>query len=161
MNFSLFQTTMILNNHRVEGWSEDEDALMMPDITLGTTVRGGDGLMLTQSTGDLGGEVTIKLLAHSKSCQFFMQQHELIRRGAQVIWNGSIDYGAIGARVVLRAGSMLTGPSGQTLGKGRAQTRQFVIDFQEIAKNYDGGLFSSPPALEPASLPTLSGSAPF
>lgn len=144
-NYSLLDTIMILNGHRVEGWSEDEDALMMPEITVAATIRGGDGLMMSQSTGDLGGEVTIKLLATSKSTQFFMQQHEIIRRGARVIWNGSIDYGAMGNRNVLRIGAMLTGPSGQTLGKGRAATRQFVFDFQEISNNADAGKFSNAP----------------
>ena len=146
-NYALRNTTVIFNAHRVQGWSSDEDALMVPEIAVATVEIGADGLVMAQDTGDLGGEVTLKLLATSLSTQYFMQQHELIKRGARVQWNGSIDYGGINTRVALRVGTMLTGPSGQTLGKTRAAPRQFVFHFQEINKNVDGGVFAAAPGL--------------
>ena len=82
MNISLQGTTVLLNGHQVSGWSEDTDALTMPDaVELATVRRGATGDMAAFSTGNRGGPVSVKLLPTSPSVAFFMQQAEVMRRG--------------------------------------------------------------------------------
>ncbi len=57
-------SSVILNGITIEGWSEDEDALTMPDaIEIAVIKKGADGLMVAGRTAEKGGEVTLKLLA--------------------------------------------------------------------------------------------------
>ena len=73
MFFSLQDVTFILNGHTVEGWSEDTDALTLPDaFEFASVRRGATGDMAAFSTGDRGGPVTLKLMPNSPSVPFFM-----------------------------------------------------------------------------------------
>ena len=148
MHISLAHSVCILGGHRVVGWGEDGDAITLPDITVAETVVGADGKLMAQSTGDQGGEVTLKLLPISPSCQFFMQQFAAILRGAQIVWDGSIDYGPLGARVILQRGVLTAGPAGQTIGKSSAAMREWTFMFETIIPNYDAANFSGPPPIQ-------------
>ena len=148
MNISLAHSAVIFNGHRVRGWSEDGDVITIPDVTFAEVVRGADGQLMAQSTADQGGEVVLKLLPISPSCQYFMQQVARILRGAQIIWNGSIDYSQLGFRAQFSRGVMTMGPVGQTLGKSSAAAREFTFEFESIIPNYDGANFEGPPAVQ-------------
>lgn len=144
---SITDTTCILNGHLIRGWSDDADALMLPDIEVANIIRGADGLMVASSTGDRGGEVTIKLLANSPSAAFLFGQAGLILRGARIIFNGSIRNARMGMSTRLDRGVMKTLPGGQTMGKGEAAAREFVFEFQEVLPNYDGAVFPGVPSI--------------
>ena len=98
MFFSLQDVTVILNGHTVEGeqtirgWSEDTDALTLPDaFEFASVRRGATGDMAAFSTGDRGGPVTLKLLPNSPSVPFFMNQvTRILVERAVVIWDGSV-----------------------------------------------------------------------
>ena len=105
MFFSLQDVTVILNGHTVEGqqiivegeqiisgWSEDTDALTLPDaFEFASVRRGATGKMAAFSTGDRGGPVTLKLMPNSPSVPFFMTQvTRILGDKAEVIWDGSV-----------------------------------------------------------------------
>ena len=81
MFFSLQDVTVLLNGHTVEGeqtigeqtikgWSEDTDALTLPDaFEFASVRRGATGDMAAFSTGDRGGPVSLKLLPNSPRCR--------------------------------------------------------------------------------------------
>ena len=99
MFFSLQDVTVILNGHTVDGeqiirgWSEDTDALTLPDaFEFASVRRGATGDMAAFSTGDRGGPVTLKLLPNSPSVPFFMTQvTRILVERAVVIWDGSVN----------------------------------------------------------------------
>lgn len=144
---SIQDTTVVVNGHVVEGWSEDADALMLPDIDLATVTRGADGRMVASSTGNRGGEVRFKLQANSPSTQFFSQQVATIIRGGAVVFNGTIRNSRMGISIRLERGVLSTAPAGQTLGKGSAAAREFAFEFETVLPNYDGARFTGPPEL--------------
>ena len=143
---SIEHTRFELNGHRVQGWSEDGDSLMMPDVELATIQRGADGKMMAISTANRGGPITIKLLPNSLSTKFFMQQAAVLQRGGRVVFSGSIVNQQTGVSVhELRNGVMTTWPLGQTQGKGEAAAREFVFEFETITVNYDAADFTAIP----------------
>ena len=145
MHISLEATTVIINGHNITGWSEDTDALTLPDIELANVMRGADGKMVASSTGNKGGPVTFKLLPNSLSAQFLEQQVARILRGAQVVWDGLITNPQSGISVTLQRGVLMTAPVGQTMGKGEAAARTFVFEFETVLPNYDAANFTGSP----------------
>ena len=143
MRLSLEHTTLTLNGHEVQGWSEDSDALTGPDaLELATVRRGATGQMAAFPTGDKGGPITIKLLPDSPSTAFFMQQAEVLRRGGAVRWEGSIQNPALGISAALLNGVMTTAPLWPAMGKGSVANHTFVFEFEQIVVNYDAPNFT-------------------
>ena len=93
MFFSLQDVPVTLNGHTVEGWSEDTDALTLPDaFEFASVRRGASGDMAAFSTGDRGGPVSLKLLPNSPSVPFLMNQvTQILVDRAEVIWDGSVN----------------------------------------------------------------------
>ena len=145
MFFSLEHTIVQINGHNCGGWADEDDALMMPDVELAQVVRGADGQMLATSTGNRGGQISLKFLANSKSNQFFMEQAVRIKQGAVVNFSGTINNPQSGVSVQLDNGVMVQAPLGQTQGRSAAASREFVFEFETITPNYDGANFNSPP----------------
>ena len=142
MTVSLERTTVTLNGHTIQGWSEDADALTMPgDHELVTTRRGADGMLAGFGTGARGGEISIKLLPIGPSTRFFMQQVTAILGGQRVVWEGSISNEETGAGFTLTRGVMTKVPLGQTMGSGDFANQVFVFEFEEIVPSYDGASF--------------------
>ena len=136
--FNLKDTTVVLNSHEVEGFSEDADAITMPDgFELATVRRGATGDMAAFSTGDRGGPVSIKLLPHSPSLPFFMQQLAVLRDGGRVTWDGEVRNTHAGWSFRLAGGVMVSGPLGQTAGRGDVANQTFTFEFEDIIPNYD------------------------
>ena len=127
------------------GWSDDEDAFMVPDVELAKIIRGADGKMMASATSNRGGEIRLKLLPTSLSTQFFAQQISQIRLGATVVFNGLSFNNESGISLRMERGVLITGPFGQTQGKEAAATREFVFEFESLIPNYDGARFTGPP----------------
>ena len=144
MFFSLQDVTVLLNGHAVEGeqtikgWSEDSDALMLPDaFEFASVRRGATGDMAAFSTGDRGGPVSLKLLPNSPSVPFLMNQvTRILVDRAEVIWDGSVKHSRTGASVTLKRGVLISGPVWYTIGKGEASNLTFNWEFQEIIPDF-------------------------
>ncbi len=164
MFFSLQDVTVILNGHTVEGqqtivegehiikgWSEDSDALTLPDaFEFASVRRGATGDMAAFSTGDRGGPVTLKLMPNSPSVPFLMNQvTRILKDKAEVIWGGSVKHGRSGASVTLNRGILVSGPVWYTMGKGEVGNLTFMWEFQEIIPNFTKVNFADLPVLEP------------
>ena len=157
MFFSLQDVTVILNGHTVEGeqiirgWSEDSDALTLPDaFEFASVRRGATGDMAAFSTGDRGGPVTLKLMPNSPSVPFFMTQvTRILVERAVVIWDGSVKHSRTGASVALKRGILVSGPLWYTMGKGEAGNPTFTWEFQEIIPNFTNVNFADLPVLGP------------
>ena len=146
MELSLEGTTVILNGHTVQGsksnivgaWSEDTDALTLPDsFEFASVRRGATGDMAAFSTGDRGGPVSLKLLPNSPSVPFFMRQvTEILVNKAVVIWDGRIEHLSTGAHATLRRGLLTAGPLWYTMGKGDVGNLTFTWEFEEIIPDF-------------------------
>ena len=157
MLFSLQDVTVTLNGHTVEGeqtirgWSEDSDALTLPDaFEFASVRRGATGDMAAFSTGDRGGPVTLKLLPNSPSVPFFMNQvTRILVERAEVIWDGSVKHSRTGASVTLKRGILISGPLWYTMGKGEASNLTFNWEFEEIIPDFAKVNFADVLALGP------------
>ena len=157
MLFSLQDVTVILNGHTVEGeqtirgWSEDTDALTLPDaFEFASVRRGATGDMAAFSTGDRGGPVSLKLLPNSLSVPFLMNQvTRILVERAEVIWDGSVKHSRTGASVTLKRGILISGPVWYTMGKGEASNLTFNWEFQEIIPDFAKVNFADATVLGP------------
>lgn len=141
---SLDLSSVILNGITIEGWSEDEDALTMPDsIELAVIKKGADGLMVAGRTAEKGGEVTLKLLANSSTVQALQAIVLAEKNGAAVNFSGVITYND-GSIATLDKGVLKNAPNGYTLGKGAPGTMSYVFEFQVIDFETITGSFESP-----------------
>lgn len=136
MDFSLEQFSVVINGHTFTGWSDDTDALSLPNIDLANVVRGADGKMVAVSTGEKGGPVTFKLLPNSPTTKFLMNAITAQLNGAAIKWNGIIRDSINQTFVALVNGTLANGPLGQTIGKGEAANREFTIEFESVTPNY-------------------------
>ena len=157
MLFSLQDVTVTLNGHTVEGeqtirgWSEDTDALTLPDaFEFASVRRGATGDMAAFSTGDRGGPVSLKLLPNSPSVPFLMNQvTRILVERAKVIWDGSVKHIKTGASVTLKRGILISGPVWYTMGKGEVSNLTFNWEFQEIIPDFAKVNFADVPVLGP------------
>ena len=157
MHFSLQDVTVTLNGHTVEGeqtirgWSEDTDALTLPDaFEFASVRRGATGDMAAFSTGDRGGPVTLKLLPNSPSVPFLMNQvTRILVERAEVIWDGSVKHSKTGASVTLKRGILVSGPLWYTMGKGEVSNLTFNWEFQEIIPDFAKVNFADVPVVGP------------
>ena len=157
MFFSLQDVTVILNGHTVEGeqtisgWSEDTDALTLPDaFEFASVRRGATGDMAAFSTGDRGGPVSLKLLPNSPSVPFLMNQvTRILVERAKVIWDGSVKHSRTGASVTLKRGILISGPVWYTMGKGEVSNLTFTWEFEDIIPDFAKVNFADVPVLGP------------
>ena len=155
MFFSLQDITFLLNGHAVEGdhtikgWSEDTDALTLPDaFEFASVRRGATGDMAAFSTGDRGGPVTLKLMPNSPSVPFLMKQvTRILSDKAEVIWGGSVKHKRTDASVTLKRGVLVSGPLWYTMGKGEAGNLTFTWEFEEIIPDFAKVNFADVPVL--------------
>lgn len=135
---SIEHTNVRINGHEVTGWSEDSDALMVPDsFEFFTIRRGANGDMVALRNGARGGVVTIKLLPSSPSTVFFLQQAAALLRGAYTVFNGSIADSNLAYNIILRNGVLMTAPLGYTYGQGEVSNREFTFEFERFEMNMD------------------------
>ena len=158
MFFSLQDVTFLLNGHTVEigehtikGWSEDTDALTLPDaFEFASVRRGATGDMAAFSTGDRGGPVTLKLMPNSPSVPFLMKQvTRILSDKAVVIWGGSVKHKRTEASVTLSRGVLVSGPLWYTMGKGEAGNLTFTWEFEQIIPDFTKVNFADLPLLDP------------
>ena len=137
--------TFTINGHVVEGWADEDDALMFPTRTLAQVTRGADGKMQASSTGNLGGPVEIKLLATSKSHAFLAKQVAHLNQGGRVVFNAVWNDPVNGVKVSCNRGVMTDIMDHASLGAGTASTVPYTIEFEEIITDVTANKFTSAP----------------
>ena len=140
------QFVVEIGGHMVGGWSEDSDALMMPEaFELITTRRGADGQLIGSFTNDLGGPITFKLLPNSSSTGFFMQAGAsmLENRRSVICWSGVGRNISQSYDFYLEKGVMTHMPLGQNTGKSSAANQMFTFDFEKIIPDYSRATFNN------------------
>ena len=138
MVFSVEQTRVIMNGHTFTGFSDDaEDAIMFTEFDLATVRESPGDLPAYTSTGRIGGQLTLKLIASSRSHAFLQQQVAQIMRGASVIWDGIIVDRINNHTITLEKGVLLTPAIGTSVGRDGVANRNYVFHIGRIVLNYD------------------------
>ena len=132
--------TMQIGPYPIKGWSDDSDALMMPEEWEGfTTKRGADGVLLAIRNGIRGGEVAIKLMPGTDTAKILQKEIGIAAQtGTLVLWQGRIEDTSTGFTWNLYNGILTKGPLGQTYGKEDAANKVFTFDFEEIIQIING-----------------------
>ena len=128
-----------VNNHTVTGWSDDADALTMPDeFEIMNTRFGAGGDLAAFRTGMRGGDVTIKLLPTSPSVVHFMRRLQFVLRPENYLrFDGRVTDNTNDFYFDLEDGVMVASPLGVTIGSGDAANRMFRFSFARIVPHWD------------------------
>lgn len=142
MLFSLEQTTVTLNGEIVTGWSDDTDALSLPqDLEIAVTKFGADGMMTGAGTGIKGGEVTFKLLPNSPTTKSLMNIATTLQNGGRVEFDATVEDENLGYKINMERGVLNKFPAGPSLGKGEVSNAEFVFSFERIMPDYSAANF--------------------
>lgn len=141
-NISLVNSTIELNKTAITGWSDDTDALTIPDITISNVKRGADGIMTATATGIKGGAITYKLLAETESCKFLVSISEQIKSGANINFQGTITSNSTGWQLIKKNGVLTQYKPFPTIGAGEKASMEFVIEWESIDGVVDSTNFS-------------------
>lgn len=129
--------TFTLNDQRIEGWADEDDALTIPSITLANVTRGADGKLQASTTGNLGGPVEVKLLATSASVKYMSGYVSHVQNGGRVVFQGVLTDHSNGTVTTMTNGVLTDVMPGPSLGGGAASTVTYTIEFETIIANYD------------------------
>ena len=131
-NISLVNSTIEINKTVIGGWSDDSDALSIPDIPLANIKRGADGVMSATLTGNKGGAVTYKLLAETSSSQFLVSLAEQIKQGANINFQGTVTSNTTGWQLIKKNGVLTQYRPYPTTGAGEKASMEFIIEYEEL-----------------------------
>lgn len=142
MPISLSAATVDLDllHHRFSGFADSPDAIVIGDIEMAKTTRGGDGRMQGHSTGHLGTTLTVMLQPISPSHAFLQQQAERQKanRGRGLIWAGTLRDPALNLVIRFESGILTQYTPGGSVGAGTAKDHTYIWDFERVISNYDG-----------------------
>ena len=139
---SVEHTTVRLNGHTFTGFSSDADAIQFPDIEGLTSDVGPTGRLMILSTGDIGGDVTLKFQANSPSVAYLMRKMEeqvtefKYTRWKGKVWNSNAQFG-----YDLYNGWLRVRPGGHTMGKGAVANHMFTFVFEAIVPDFKKAKF--------------------
>ena len=140
--FNITDTVVTLNSTIITGFSDDADALEFSDIDLANIKRGSDGRMTGATTGNRGGQMTMKLLSTSDSVKFLSSLAEQQKNNATVVFNGACVNLVNNASVFMSRGVLITYPPFPTLGKGEVGNMNYVFEFESITGNFEAANFN-------------------
>ena len=144
---SVEHARLTLNGHLFSSYSQDEDAIMFPEIELTNEEVGATGQMFVASTGERGGEVMLKFMPNSQDVIFLQQQAQVGLAGGAVVWNGTLDHSQGNFSVSLSNGVLKKFPSAFTMGKGSVKTMEYTFRFELIQNNMDAATTGNMPPL--------------
>ena len=138
IDFDQFEVT--IGGHKVSGWSQEYDALMVPnalELTTGMKVATDS---FSSSTYDYGPTVSIRLLINSPSTAFFMQAAaSMLDKRAEdkhtevIYWNGTVENKSQNYKLILNRGVMI---KISPLMPTTDTSIKFDFVFQEIIPDY-------------------------
>jgi len=135
-------TSVVINGVTITGFSEDADAVTIPEIEVAAPVYGADGKMLVVGTGTKGGLVTLKLLASSPSIAFLTPLSQLSQVGAGVILEGFIRSTTQSSSCSLQNGYFTKFVPYPTQGKGSVSAITYEMAFEIISPDYSAAIFT-------------------
>ena len=142
-DFNMETITALLNGTRIEGWSDDEDALSFPDLELFNDRAGGDGLVAYFARGERGGEVTIKLMPNSPTRSLLMRHIQQFQTDRTIhIYKLVVIDEENGTTVTCNNGRLKMGPLGQTQGMEAAANANFTFRFQDVIPDWSRADYS-------------------
>ena len=140
-------TARLNDRHVVSGWSDDGDALTIPQLDMFNVKTGALGDAVYFRNGERGGEVMLKLLPNSATKTFLMQQATRILVSHAIInWQLFVRDVANGWSVTCSNGVLKVTELGQTIGMGDAANAEFTFHFETIQPDWSGANFALPAA---------------
>jgi hypothetical protein len=139
--FDINLTIANISGITIQGWSDDTDALSLPEIESIIMKTGADGGQTGISNGVKGGEVIIKLRPDSPTVKPFGVFALSQQNGVYILHQGYIRFPDIGVNTVLENGRLTKFPSGITLGKGDVGNQVFTFTFEKIKTDYSAANF--------------------
>jgi hypothetical protein len=137
--------------HKITGWSDSADCLSLPDSSeLNQVKKGADGKMVSSSTGEKGGEVSVKVLPNSPFVDRMSAEIELIKQGVQIPIELLVTNTTVGDVTVCTGGALKSAPVGLTYGKGEVGEMVYVFEFERI-------VFAPVGSKRDSALSTLTG----
>ena len=149
-------STIIVNGHTCEGWSQDGDCFGPPqDHELERVITGADGLSASFGTGMKGGEFNYKFMPNSPSYFHFNKLAQQKLRGdnnnAQRVLEGSADFPFVSVKSTMKGGRLIKAPLAFQAGQGEFAAGTFVIYWEECLT--EGGKTTSSPTSPPGGIP--------
>ena len=138
---SHINSVLTMNGTRVQGLSDDDLPVELPDIQLAEAKYGKDGTMYTIGSGMKGGDVIVRLLPSSRTGAEWIKMHAEIQSGEVIDWEGIWQDSHLGYSTLLRGGVLTTAPSGVHPGKNL----EFTFAFEEVLPQFDGANFDPAP----------------
>ena len=129
---------------KVQGFSDDDPPVELPDIPLLDETFGQDGTMYALGTSMQGGEVTVHLGPSSPTAVAWIRLLAQAQQGAVIEWNGTYDDVLNNYSTKFSGGFLKSGPPGITPGKNN----DFVFVFEQITPHLDNADFSPPPTYD-------------
>ena len=126
----------------ISGWSDDSDAIMPGRLELITVKHMADGAMLANRTGRKGGEITLKFRPTAPAVGRIMVQAELFKKGAEIVWDGSIENTVYGYGWSFEEGFLQEVPLGMTHGASETANMEFKWIFENVSFNFEGAKFT-------------------
>lgn len=136
--FDMARVTALLNDDEVVGWSDDQDAIMFPNLEMFNTTVGATGEKVFNAMGERGGDVVLKLLPNSPTRKALMRAvARWIEDGSTTVYKltvTNLDHKTI---TTCTNGRLRIAPLGQTQGKEAAANAEFTINFAKIVPDWD------------------------
>ena len=136
----------LINGHRVRGLADEERPIEFPgDQDMADLQVGQDGGLYGMTSPMFGGEIIYRVEPTSPTAQWAVQQKQLWKDAVQggkalTIYNATHANSVAGWSASLDGGILLRCPDIVEAG----QTFEFVIRYEQITSNVDGGIFSEP-----------------
>ena len=138
---SHIHSVLTINGSRVQGLSDDDVPVELPDIDISEAKFGKDGTMYTIGSGMKGGEVIIRLLPTSVTASDWLREHARIQTGEVVKWDGVWSDSNLGYSTLMRGGVLKKAPPGIHPGKNC----EFTFTFEQLIPQFDGASFDPAP----------------
>ena len=135
-DISLKDGTLIINGVEIVGFGDSESAIDFPNIDTTVVRRGADGGMVSGSTGNRGGPLTLTLLQNSPAYYFLMALHNASVNGASITISGFYSHQVGGFTGTLEGGVITNAPGGPSLGNAAPPAKAFTIEFETITFDY-------------------------
>lgn len=142
INISLDNSTFTLNSYILTGFSNESDALSIPDILLANVVRGSDGDMTATNTGVRGGPVGIKLLATSEGNKYLNNLAEQQSNGSSIVYDGTFVNHTSGSSITFTTGILTNYRPYPSMGGGELSSVPYIIEFKIVSGNLTSADFS-------------------
>lgn len=140
---SIRHIDFVINDHRIEGWADDDPPYEFPVIEFLNKKYGHDGTLYVSDSGMQGGEVMLKLLPNSRSTKQILRWVAMIQRGARLTFSGTLTDPELLYSVTMRGGFLFSSQAATSVNR----TFEPVFEFEQVLPDYDSAAFDAPPTV--------------